>query len=75
MAIPTVAAVQAILDPASTRNVANIHRKAAVSATIDEFYVEGVTEPYAGKAGWIRTTSNDSAATQGAAILAALKLL
>ena len=71
----TVAAIQAVLDPASTNNVANIQQKVRVSASIDEFYVVGVTEPYAGKAGWIRTTSSDSAATQGAAILAALKLL
>lgn len=71
----TVAEIQAILDPASTKDVANIQNMAKVNATYDEFYVVGVTEPYAGKAGWIRTTSADSAATQGAAILAALKLL
>ena len=71
----TVGEIQAVLDPAATTDVANIQQKAAVDATTDEFYVVGVTEPYAGKAGWIRTTSTDSAATQGAAILAALKLL
>lgn len=71
----TVAEIQAVLDPASTTDVANIQQKVRVSATVDEFYVVGVTAPYAGKAGWIRTTSTDSAATQGAAILAALKTL
>jgi hypothetical protein len=71
----TVAEIQAVLDPASTTDVANIQQKVRVSSTVDEFYVVGVTAPYAGKAGWIRTTSTDSAATQGAAILAALPTL
>lgn len=71
----TVAEIQAILDPASTMDVANIQQKFKVDATYDEFYVVGVTEPYAGKAGWIRTTAADSAATQGAAILAGLLTL
>ncbi|OGT54251.1 MAG: hypothetical protein A3E01_00240 [Gammaproteobacteria bacterium RIFCSPHIGHO2_12_FULL_63_22] len=75
MTIPAVADIQAQMDSASTTNVANIQRKAAVSASVDEFYVVGVTAPYAGKAGWIRTTSSDSAATQAAAILLALKTL
>lgn len=75
MTIPAVATIQTAMDTAHTTNIANIQRKAAVSGSIDEFYVVGVTAPYAGKAGWIRTTSSDSAATQAAAILAALKLL
>jgi len=70
----TVAQIQAVLDPAAGKHVANIQMTARVSATIDEHYVVGVTAPYAGKAKWIRTTSTASAATQGAAILAALPL-
>ena len=71
----TVAQIQAVLDPASTGNIANIQNMAKVDATYDEFYVVGVTDPYSGKAGWIRKNNANSAATQGAAILAALKLL
>lgn len=71
----TVAAIQLAIDPAKTKNVANIIRSARVSASIDEHYVVGITEPYAGKAGWIRTTSSDSAATQATAILNGLKAL
>lgn len=71
----TVAAIQAVLDPAAGKHVANITHSARVNATYDEYYVVGVTPPYQGKAGWVRTTSADSAATQGAAILAALPAL
>lgn len=75
MTIPAVADIQAQMDSASTTNVANIQRKAAVSGSVDEFYVVGITPPYAGKSGWIRTTSSDSAADQATAILAALPTL
>ena len=76
MAVPThtPAAIQAQMDPANTMNIARIHISRAVSSTINEHYVQGITSPYSGKAKWIQTTDSDSAADQATAILAALVL-
>lgn len=70
----TVEAIQSALDSAETGRLAVIHRKAVVSATLDEFYATALATSSAtpGTSRWVRTTSSDSAATQAAAILAGL---
>lgn len=68
----TPAEIQAVMDAAGTGKVANIARSGHASATIDEHYVVGVTEPYAGRSRWVATTAADSAAVQAAALLAGL---
>ena len=66
MAIVSAVAVQAALD-ATEKNM-KILRVNPVGSTKDEFYVGGVTAPYAGKNRWVLTTNTDSAATQATAI-------
>lgn len=46
----------------------------SVIGTTTEYYVVGGQAPHAGKAKWIQTVTADTAATQAAAILAALVL-
>ena len=70
MAIVSAVAVQAALD-ATEKNM-KILRVVPVSSTVDEFFVGGVTAPYAGKNRWVRTTNTDSAATQATAITNAM---
>ena len=70
MAIVSAVAVQAALD-ATEKNM-KILRVIPVSSTVDEFYVGGVTAPYAGKNRWVLTTNTDSAATQATAITNAM---
>jgi hypothetical protein len=72
MAIVSAVAVQAALDP--TEKNMKIMRVVPVSSTVDEFYVGGVTAPYAGKDRWIRTTNTDSAAAQATTITNAMAL-
>jgi hypothetical protein len=66
MAIVSAVAVQAALDPTEKKMI--ILKVNPVSSTKDEFYVSGVTAPYAGKNRWVITTNTDSAATQATTI-------
>lgn len=66
MAIVSAIAVQAALD-ATEKNM-KILMVVPVSSTVDEFYVSGVTAPYAGKNRWVRTTNTGSAAAQATTI-------
>lgn len=70
----TPQAIQAEIDPASGKHVANIIRSTVHDATFDAHYVVGITAPYAGKAKWIHTTTAETAANQAAEIVAALVL-
>lgn len=70
----TPAACQAALDSTAQGKVANIVRadEGGVAGAEQRWYVVGVTRPYAGRSRWVNTTASDDAATQAAAILAAL---
>ena len=70
MAIVSAVAVQAALD-ATEKNM-KILRVNPVSSTKDEFYVGGVTAPYAGKNRWILTTNTNTAAQQATTITNAM---
>ena len=69
----TPAACQAALDSTAQGKIANIVRAdEGGGGTQQRWYVVGVTRPYAGRSRWVNTTASDNAATQAAAILAAL---
>ena len=70
----TAAEIQAVIDPDGSDLEFNLVRSVNVDATYDEHYIVGGVAPYAGKARWVRTTSAQSAAQQGAAIIAAMAL-
>ena len=70
MAIVSADAITAALDP--TEKQMQILRVVPVSSTVDEFFVNGITAPYAGKCRWIRTTNTDSASTQATTITNAM---
>lgn len=66
----TVAAIQAVLDPNGYGNKTEILKQNTIGTT-DYFYCTGGVD-YPGKAKWCLTTNTDSAATQAAAIQAAM---
>ncbi len=66
----TRAALQAALGPLETN--ARVVHELGVVGTFQEWYVEGNGDA-PGRAKFIRTTASDSAATQAATILAALR--
>lgn len=69
----TPAACQTAIDSTAQGKVATIVRAdEGGGGTQQRWYVVGVTRPYAGRSRWVATTASDNAATQAAAILAAL---
>ena len=66
--------IQAVIDPDGSDLELNLVKSMHVDATFDEHYIVGGTAPYAGKSRWVRTNAADSAAVQGAAIIAAMAL-
>lgn len=65
----TPAEIQAQIDSANTKHVANIQQSVKIDGTYDAHYVVGVTDPYAGRSKWCRTTASQSAAQQATEIL------
>ena len=70
----TAAEIQAVIDPDGSNLELNITKSIHVDATYDEHYVVGGVAPYAGDARWVQTVAAQTAAQQGAAILAAMAL-
>ncbi len=69
----TPAACQAAIDSAGGGKIANIAiADEGGGGTEQRWYVVGITAPYAGRSRWVNTTASGNAATQAAAILAAL---
>jgi len=70
----TPAEIQAQGDPANTMHVYHILQSTVFDGTFDSHYVQGIVDPYSGKAKWINTTTAETAANQNAEIVAALVL-
>ena len=68
----TPAEIQAQLDSAKTKHVAEIQQSIVVDATYDAHYVVGITDPYSGRSKWCQTTTAETAANQAAEIIAVL---
>lgn len=68
----TPAEIQAQLDSANTKHVAEIIQSISIDGTYDSHYVVGITDPYSGRSRWCQTTTAETAANQAAEIIAVL---
>ena len=70
MAIISSNDIQAVLDAGGPLKVVKIQTTYPINAVLDEHYCVGLVTPYAGKTRWCQVIPTDSAAVQGASILA-----